>query len=125
MTVDTTPLSRHPSDPAIIHPPTTAPGRNAMSRTGRKVAIITGGSQGIGASLVAAYRRQGWRRVELPLNRLGPVAIIRPTTSPTASACGLTVDADRHSLRRRPHRADSRPGKVIDAQAEQPDGEFG
>ncbi len=31
-----------------------------MNRTGRKVAIITGGSQGIGASLVAAYRRQGW-----------------------------------------------------------------
>ncbi len=25
-----------------------------------KVAIITGGSQGIGAGLVAAYRRQGW-----------------------------------------------------------------
>ena len=25
MTVDTTPLSPHPSDPAIIHPPTTAP----------------------------------------------------------------------------------------------------
>jgi len=31
-----------------------------MSDKGRKVAIITGGSQGIGASLVAAYRRQGW-----------------------------------------------------------------
>jgi NAD(P)-dependent dehydrogenase (short-subunit alcohol dehydrogenase family) len=27
---------------------------------GQKVAVITGGSQGIGASLVAAYRRQGW-----------------------------------------------------------------
>ena len=25
-----------------------------------KVAVITGGSQGIGASLVAAYCRQGW-----------------------------------------------------------------
>ncbi len=31
-----------------------------MSRTGRRVAIITGGCQGIGASLVAACRRQGW-----------------------------------------------------------------
>ena len=28
--------------------------------TGRKVTVITGGSQGIGAGLVAAYRRQGW-----------------------------------------------------------------
>ena len=27
MTVDTTPLSRHPSDPAIMYPPTTAPTR--------------------------------------------------------------------------------------------------
>ena len=33
-----------------------------MNRTGRKVAIITGGSQGIGASLVAACRRRGWGR---------------------------------------------------------------
>jgi NAD(P)-dependent dehydrogenase (short-subunit alcohol dehydrogenase family) len=31
-----------------------------MNENGQKVAIITGGSQGIGASLVAAYRRQGW-----------------------------------------------------------------
>jgi len=31
-----------------------------MNRAGQKVAIITGGSQGIGASLVAAYRGQGW-----------------------------------------------------------------
>jgi NAD(P)-dependent dehydrogenase (short-subunit alcohol dehydrogenase family) len=31
-----------------------------MRDAGQKVAIITGGSQGIGASLVAAYRRQGW-----------------------------------------------------------------
>ena len=32
-----------------------------MSDKGQEVAIITGGSQGIGASLVRAYRRQGWR----------------------------------------------------------------
>ena len=31
-----------------------------MSEKGQKVAIITGGSQGIGAGVVAAYRRQGW-----------------------------------------------------------------
>ena len=31
-----------------------------MSDKGQKVAIITGGSQGIGAGLVTAYRRQGW-----------------------------------------------------------------
>ncbi len=31
-----------------------------MNQTSQKVAIITGGSQGIGASLVAAYREQGW-----------------------------------------------------------------
>jgi NAD(P)-dependent dehydrogenase (short-subunit alcohol dehydrogenase family) len=30
-----------------------------MNPTGQKVAIVTGGSQGIGAGLVAAYRRQG------------------------------------------------------------------
>ncbi len=31
-----------------------------MSEQDQKVAIITGGSQGIGASLVAGYRRRGW-----------------------------------------------------------------
>jgi NAD(P)-dependent dehydrogenase (short-subunit alcohol dehydrogenase family) len=31
-----------------------------MSENGQKVAIITGGSQGIGAGLVGAYRRRGW-----------------------------------------------------------------
>jgi len=31
-----------------------------MSEFGQRVAIITGGSQGIGAGLVAGYRRQGW-----------------------------------------------------------------
>jgi NAD(P)-dependent dehydrogenase (short-subunit alcohol dehydrogenase family) len=31
-----------------------------MSDTDRKVAVITGGSQGIGAGLVAAYRARGW-----------------------------------------------------------------
>jgi NAD(P)-dependent dehydrogenase (short-subunit alcohol dehydrogenase family) len=31
-----------------------------VNEKGQKVAIITGGSQGIGAGLVAAYRRRGW-----------------------------------------------------------------
>ena len=31
-----------------------------MSEAGQQVAVITGGSQGIGAGLVAAYRGQGW-----------------------------------------------------------------
>jgi len=31
-----------------------------MSEDGQRVAIITGSSQGIGAALVAGYRRQGW-----------------------------------------------------------------
>jgi NAD(P)-dependent dehydrogenase (short-subunit alcohol dehydrogenase family) len=34
-----------------------------MNDKGQKVAIITGGSQDIGATLVTAYRRQGWRVV--------------------------------------------------------------
>ena len=50
MTVQTTPLTPHPSDPA----------KPVMSETNHKVAVITGGSQGIGAGLVAAYRARGW-----------------------------------------------------------------
>ena len=34
--------------------------RQDMTSNGRRVAIVTGGSQGIGAGLVAGYRRQGW-----------------------------------------------------------------
>jgi NAD(P)-dependent dehydrogenase (short-subunit alcohol dehydrogenase family) len=34
--------------------------RQDMTSSGRRVAIVTGGSQGIGAGLVAGYRRQGW-----------------------------------------------------------------
>jgi NAD(P)-dependent dehydrogenase (short-subunit alcohol dehydrogenase family) len=54
-----------------------------MSDKGQKVAIITGGSQGIGASLVTAYRRQG-RSV---------VATAR-TMKPTGDPDVLTVDGD-------------------------------
>ena len=31
-----------------------------MSEPGQRVAVVTGGSQGIGAGLVAAYRQRGW-----------------------------------------------------------------
>ena len=31
-----------------------------MGEANRRVAIITGGSQGIGAGLVAGYRKRGW-----------------------------------------------------------------
>ena len=54
-----------------------------MSDPGQKVAIITGGSQGIGASLVAAYRRQGW----------SVVATAR-TMKPTEDSGVLTVEGD-------------------------------
>jgi NAD(P)-dependent dehydrogenase (short-subunit alcohol dehydrogenase family) len=54
-----------------------------MNQTGQKVAIITGGSQGIGASLVTAYRRQGWR-----------VVATARTMKPTEDPGVLTVDGD-------------------------------
>jgi len=54
-----------------------------MNQTGQKVAIITGGSQGIGASLVTAYRRQGW----------GVVATARKM-KPAEDPNVVTVDGD-------------------------------
>jgi NAD(P)-dependent dehydrogenase (short-subunit alcohol dehydrogenase family) len=54
-----------------------------MSEGDRKVAIITGGSQGIGAGLVAEYRRRGW----------GVVATSR-TIKPGTDPGLLTVDGD-------------------------------
>jgi NAD(P)-dependent dehydrogenase (short-subunit alcohol dehydrogenase family)/muconolactone delta-isomerase len=58
MTVETVPLTRHPSDPGVLH---AVPADSATSGdNGRKVAIVTGGSQGIGAGIVAAYRQLGW-----------------------------------------------------------------
>ena len=54
-----------------------------MNQAGYKVAIITGGSQGIGAALVAAYRRQGW----------GVVATAR-TMKPAEDPDVLTVEGD-------------------------------
>jgi NAD(P)-dependent dehydrogenase (short-subunit alcohol dehydrogenase family) len=54
-----------------------------MSEQGRKVAIITGGSQGIGAGLVAAYRQRGWA-----------VVAVSRTITPTGDPAVLTVDGD-------------------------------
>ena len=57
-----------------------------MNQTGQKVAVITGGSQGIGAGLVAAYRRQGW----------GVVAAAR-AMKPSEDPDVLTVEGDPRS----------------------------
>jgi NAD(P)-dependent dehydrogenase (short-subunit alcohol dehydrogenase family) len=54
-----------------------------MTGNDQKVAVITGGSQGIGASLVAAYRRQGW----------SVVAAAR-TMKPAEDSDVLTVEGD-------------------------------
>ncbi len=54
-----------------------------MSDKGQKAAIITGASQGIGASLVTAYRWQGW----------SVVATAR-TMKPAEDPDMLTVDGD-------------------------------
>jgi NAD(P)-dependent dehydrogenase (short-subunit alcohol dehydrogenase family) len=55
----------------------------AMSNEDRKVVIITGGSQGIGAGLVAEYRRRGWAVVATS-------RAIKPSGDPDV----LTVDGD-------------------------------
>jgi NAD(P)-dependent dehydrogenase (short-subunit alcohol dehydrogenase family) len=54
-----------------------------MSEQEQKVAIITGGSQGIGAGLVAAYRRRGWA-----------VVATSRTIKPSGDRAELTVDGD-------------------------------
>jgi NAD(P)-dependent dehydrogenase (short-subunit alcohol dehydrogenase family) len=54
-----------------------------MSEADRRVAIITGGSQGIGAALVTGYRRQGWAVV-------ASARTIAPATEPDL----LTVPGD-------------------------------
>jgi len=61
-----------------------------MSETGR-VAIITGGSQGIGAALVAGYLERGWAVVAVskPGRRLGNVRLCSTgiTTRITTGCC--------------------------------------
>jgi NAD(P)-dependent dehydrogenase (short-subunit alcohol dehydrogenase family) len=54
-----------------------------MSEAERRVAVITGGSQGIGAALVAGYRQQGWAVV-------ATARAMNPAEDPDV----LTVDAD-------------------------------
>lgn len=54
-----------------------------MSAKEQRVAIITGGSQGIGAGLVAAYRRQGWA-----------VVANSRTIKPSGDPAVVTVDGD-------------------------------
>src|SRR3984885_12343045 len=54
-----------------------------MSESGQKVAIVTGGSQGIGAGLVDGYRQRGWAVVANSLN-------IKPSDDPDV----LTVAGD-------------------------------
>src|SRR5258705_10127818 len=54
-----------------------------MTRNDRRVAIITGGSQGIGAGLVAGYRGRGWAVV-------ASARTIKPSEDPDV----LTVDGD-------------------------------
>jgi NAD(P)-dependent dehydrogenase (short-subunit alcohol dehydrogenase family) len=54
-----------------------------VSETGRKVAIVTGASQGIGAGIVAGYRQRGWAVVANSLH-------IKPSQDPGV----LTVKGD-------------------------------
>ena len=54
-----------------------------MTGTGQKVAVITGGSQGIGAGLVDGYRQRGWAVVANSLS-------IKPSKDPDI----LTVQGD-------------------------------
>jgi NAD(P)-dependent dehydrogenase (short-subunit alcohol dehydrogenase family) len=54
-----------------------------VNEAGPKVAVITGGSQGIGAGLVAAYRGQGWSVV-------AAARAMKPSSDPGV----LTVDGD-------------------------------
>jgi NAD(P)-dependent dehydrogenase (short-subunit alcohol dehydrogenase family) len=54
-----------------------------MSEQDRKVAIVTGGSQGIGAGVVAAYRRHGWE-----------VVAVSRTIERSGDPGVLTIDGD-------------------------------
>jgi len=54
-----------------------------VTQPSEKVAVITGGSQGIGAGLVAAYRGQGWRVV-------ATARTMKPAEDPDV----LTIDGD-------------------------------
>ena len=61
-----------------------------MSENEQKVAIVTGGSQVIGAGIVAGYRDQGWAVVANALT-------IKPTDDPGMPSPGAEVSAFRGS----------------------------
>src|SRR3954470_19906906 len=54
-----------------------------MGEQGQKVAIITGGSRGIGAGVVAEYRRRGWA-----------VVTASRTARPAGDPAVLSVEGD-------------------------------
>ncbi len=56
---------------------------DAMSQPDQRVAIVTGGSQGIGSGIVAGYRRQGWA-----------VVATSRTIEPDGDPGVLTIDGD-------------------------------
>ena len=61
-----------------------------MSDQDRKVAIVTGGSQGIGAGLVAEYRRRGWAvvtasRTLKPVRDTGVLSVKGDITDPATT----------------------------------------
>ena len=56
-----------------------------MTGACQRVAIITGGSQGVGASLVAAYRRRDWAVVANSRTS-------KPSEDGAVTACGLAQD---------------------------------
>ena len=66
------------------------PELNAVNQAGQKVAVITGGSQGIGAGLVAGYRRQGWSVV-------ATARTIKPTEDPDAAASFSSGRSEEHT----------------------------
>jgi NAD(P)-dependent dehydrogenase (short-subunit alcohol dehydrogenase family) len=71
-----------------------------MSDPGQKVAIITGGSQVIGASLVAAYRRQGWSvvataRTMKPAEDSGVLAVEGDIADPATADRIVAAAVDR------------------------------
>ena len=75
----------------------------------QRVAIITGGSQGIGAGLVAGYRRQGWAVVASAktikpsedrdvLTVPGDIASRRPRTGSSAEHSGGSATSTPSSM---------------------------
>jgi NAD(P)-dependent dehydrogenase (short-subunit alcohol dehydrogenase family) len=71
-----------------------------VSDTGQKAAIITGGSQGIGASLVTAYRQRGWgvvatARAMGPAGDPGVLAVDGDITDPATAGRVISAALER------------------------------